>query len=462
MLGKINIQKINYVLHHIKLAYDIPAQISDQFQYVDSDFNSYKKGKIYFKLSELKLDLKKIKYSANIPVLFPLTDADNLFTIENDSLIFHDDLLKSSFFLLSGYQEHNNNTKDKLGRFHFHESIQYKLGITTLPVVNYYFDIILKGINLYCEKLQIADRIEQKIIFKNFGFLLTHDIDRIKLYSLNSIFYKIKQVFGLVENPYSLRKSVCLLFSYIFNFINPSAKDPFWNFKELVEIESKNNLKSVWFFLQKNKKHIDSYYRFTDQNIRNLLKYFTAIEHEIGLHGTVQSSHDAMHQKEQLTLLSEVSEKEIIGIRQHRLIYELPITSKIQSENGLKYDSSLGFAFHEGFRNSFCLPFRPYDFENDQMIDLWEFPLNAMDSTLLDYRKLSFDEIKESLFEIISEIKKFNGLFTLLWHNHYFDEDLFPGINKFYIELLADITNQKPQNLLGSQIITKLEEFKNI
>jgi len=89
------------------------------------------------------------------------------------------------------------------------------------------------------------------------------------------------------------------------------------------------------------------------------------------------------------------------------------------------------------------------------MINLWEIPLIAMDVTLFHYRQLSTDDALSAVKDLVNEIKKFNGVFTLLWHNTFFDEDRFPGIKKFYEGLLQYIHSERPQNKLGYEIINE-------
>ncbi len=81
-----------------------------------------------------------------------------------------------------------------------------------------------------------------------------------------------------------------------------------------------------------------------------------------------------------------------------------------------------------------------------------------MDVTLFHYRHLNNSEALESVKYLIHEIKKFKGVFTLLWHNDFFDEDRFPGIKSFYEALLSYIYSEKPVNELGYEIIDKCLE----
>ena len=122
------------------------------------------------------------------------------------------------------------------------------------------------------------------------------------------------------------------------------------------------------------------------------------------------------------------------------------------------YDTSLGYADREGFRNSYCLPFRPYNHQEDRMYDTWEIPLTVMDVTLFQYRKLKFDQALCSVRELLKEVNKFQGVFVLLWHNGQNDEFLMPGISQFYLDLLAAIAEREPENLQGPQIIERLNK----
>ena len=135
------------------------------------------------------------------------------------------------------------------------------------------------------------------------------------------------------------------------------------------------------------------------------------------------------------------------------------LAAVIHEKAGISYDSTLGFPEHEGFRNSYCFPFKLFDFQSDRMIDVWELPLNVMDVTLFHYRKLTKDEAYKSVEVILDEINRFNGLFTLLWHNDFFDEDRYPGISEFYANLLRMIKTYHPLSLSGKEISNRMKDL---
>jgi hypothetical protein len=158
--------------------------------------------------------------------------------------------------------------------------------------------------------------------------------------------------------------------------------------------------------------------------------------------------------------LNEITINAVEGNRQHRLLFKIPETMRNLSKCGISYDSSLGFAAHEGFRNSYCYPFKLYDFEKDEMIHVWEIPLVVMDVTLFNYRKLSFNSAMENMDLLVEEIIKHNGIFTLLVHPETLDEEERPGIFKFYESLLDLLLSKNIIQIKISQFLKKLNQIE--
>ena len=85
-----------------------------------------------------------------------------------------------------------------------------------------------------------------------------------------------------------------------------------------------------------------------------------------------------------------------------------------------------------------------------------------MDVTLFHYRNHDFESAQKSILEIINEIRKFNGIFTLLWHNNHFNEDLIPGITNFYTALISEIMSLGPDSISSEDIILKYNINRNL
>ena len=455
MKGFLNLAQIEYVLYHLGQHIDLNINLKDSIVFLESEENiAAHRNKIIFLLSEKEFNLNEVKWIQNLPVLFPGSPVNNFFHLSDSNIIFHHDLLKSSFYLLSGFQEKKIETHDSLGRFLYESSVQSKLNIIHKPVVNYYFEEIITGIREFCTLRGIE--FVKKVHFPGFAFFLTHDVDRVKYYNLNNFLYTAKLIFGLSKSDKKKAFLIKELFRIGINILNVfNRKDPFWNFKYLSDIEKKLELKSTYFFLPKDQKHVDAYYNIGDKKIRNLIEFLQCEGNEIGLHGTVRSHLSLVALDKIYKEFLSITGLKRIGIRQHRLMWMHPETAIRHEKVGIFYDSTLCFAAHEGFRNSYCHPFRLFDFENNRILSCWEIPLNVMDSTLFHNRKLSTSEALSSITTILNEIKKFHGVFTLLWHNSYLNEDDVPGIRRFYTDLLNLIKADKPEVLTGLGILDR-------
>ena len=455
MKGFLDLIQIDYVLFHLGQHIDLNKYLKESFIFIKSEeeIKEYR-NKIIFLLSAKEFNLDDVIWINEIPVLFPISHNNNIFHIYDGNIIFTQDLLKSSFYLLSGFQEKNIKAPDSLGRFSFESSIQSSLNIINKPVVNYYFEEIIKGIEEYCTLHDIE--FIRKVHFAGFAFFLTHDVDRVKYYNLNNFLFTSKLLFGLSKSDKKKTFLIKELFKIGLNILNVfNNKDPFWNFEELSDIEKRIGLKSTYFFLPKDQKHIDAYYNIKGKKIKHLIEFLQSEGNEIGLHGTVNSHNSILALGKIHKEFLAVTDLKQIGIRQHRLMWIHPETAIYHEKTGIVYDSTLCFATREGFRNSYCHPFRLFDFENNRMLSYWEIPLNVMDSTLFHYRKLSTMEAMNSITTILNEIKKFNGVFTLLWHNSYLNDNDVPGISTFYKELLVLVKKEKPEVLTGFEILNR-------
>ncbi|MCB9208122.1 MAG: polysaccharide deacetylase family protein [Ignavibacteriales bacterium] len=459
MNEKLNRSKIDYLFYHLNLHFVLTNKILESINFELS--SSQQNSQIIFPLSSKGLE--NIKYIDDIPILFPLNDEKKHFKIdENKNLIFNDDILKSAFYLLSGFQEFNTTPTGIYERFSYQQSIQKQLGIIKFPLVNHYFQIIIEGIEQFC----IANKIEfEKRSYwndKKFGFLLTHDIDRVDKYTIREIKLKIKQLSGFSKSKLNKKQTAKLLLKYISKFF--SSENPYWNFDWMKSIENKYGFKSIWFFLPQGDKNIDAYYSFNENRIKNLVSQLSDYGDEIGLHSTYFSINDEKVLKDNFESVKYLIGKSPTGNRQHWLRIKHPETLINLEKLGIEYDSSLGFFDNIGWRNSYSLPFKPYDFENDRMINVWELPLTVMDITLFEYQNLDLSAAKNEIDEIINVCEKYGGLFTLLWHNSNFDESINPGITNFYENILKSLNQMNIQNITGKEIISKLKQidFQNI
>ena len=417
-------KKFEYILDLFKQVYGINEDLSE------ITYGSESAGRVIIKQGRIQEIREKKAVSilpedaawqswnnVNIPFFFSTVN-NKILEEQEGRWIINYDIIASAFYLLSGWQEFFSVEKDEFGRFRYEDSCQYLLGITSLPVVNYYFDILKTAIELSQGKSIPARSWGNH----QFAVCLTHDIDTCESAWLQGSFYALK------------RKDILTPISLMYKKV--SGNDAWFNFSEILEIESRYNAKSTFFFLPRNKtmfgiKNAD--YRIKDRKFKTV---FDTIRHkgsEVGLHGSVGSNRDTELLKEDIIRTGS----DIRGNRFHFLLYDPKVTPGILENSGLLYDSSLGFAEAYGFRNSFCMPFKPYDILNDRPYSYWEIPLVLIDGTLQKYMKKSASDCLSDVGSLVDEIRKFGGCFTLLWHNTHFSQFKYPGWREVYMEILA-------------------------
>lgn len=435
---------IEYIFYHLNQL----SNIRDLEKYIFTDKNETSVTGIYFPLSAKSLDYNEIISIDSIPVLFPRSESKQWYTTEGKSIVFHHDILKSAFYLLSGYQEYGDVDYDEFGRYKYHESIQYLLGITDKPIVNYYFEIILYAIDRFCQLNNIPF---QRNIRTQPVLFLSHDVDRVKKYSVRNFAYVLLQLLKIKPSQEKFARRLKNVCDYAIGTLS-NQKDPYWNFNEILEFEKQLNITSTWYFLD-NTGDNNSTYSFESEKIGDLIRSISDKDGEIGIHGTFEGSESFQSLYESISRLNKVCLKPVSGIRQHYLKYIFPTTTYIQVKSQLEYDSTLGFAERIGFRNSYAYPFKLFDFDNNKVMDIWQIPLNVMDVTLLDYMKLPIDTFMNSIKPILDEVIKFNGVFSLLWHNCRLDEKEYQGINNEYQKILREINHSGLIPMKGEDVI---------
>ena len=115
--------------------------------------------------------------------------------------------------------------------------------------------------------------------------------------------------------------------------------------------------------------------------------------------------------------------QKIVEGREHYLRFEVPITWQVWENNGMKVDSTCGYADKEGFRCGTGNEFTVFNILTREKLKLKERPLIVMDCSLFDYNNNSYDEA-------IKKVRKMTKLtkdFTMLWHNSYIKHIKFYG-----------------------------------
>ena len=157
---------------------------------------------------------------------------------------------------------------------------------------------------------------------------------------------------------------------------------------------------------------------------RALIRRIYARGHEIGLHPSFETYLDADQLGREADKLRAVLNEESIpsvalGGRMHYLRWRTPETMRGWEQAGMTYDSTLGYADHVGFRCGTSHEYPAFDLQVRQRLRLRLRPLIVMERSLFSPKYLGVSA-EHALCEIATlkdRCRKFNGVFTLLWHN---------------------------------------------
>ncbi len=273
---------------------------------------------------------------------------------------------------------------------------------------------------------------------KKFAVCLTHDIDFAYPDKLYPIFGTAKafvhgDLTDAVKIPFSRVSRQCNLF---------------WNFREIMALESKYNAKSSFYFMALQPGEEDFNYKIED--LKAELRFISDHGWEVGLHGGHKSYNNFEDIVEKKHRLEKVLGKQVIGYRNHYLKFKVPDTWELLSKAGFKYDATFGYSDCAGFRNGACHPFRPYNLNTEKQIDILELPLIIMDRTLLkDYMRLDFKKAWELIKRLIDRVEQCNGVVTTLWHNNMLVEEQY---HKLYENLLEYASSKNAWIASGEEV----------
>jgi len=367
-------------------------------------------------------------YQDGVPVLFehrePLGVDDC--TLQPD-YVYTGDVIASTFLMLTRYEEVVASDRDAHDRFPASAGYGLQSGTLTRPVVDEYAQLIRQRLVPHVT----PDALEPP--WGSHAICVTHDIDRVR------IFDSLRHLGGVAKG--CLRKNPRRAGRVALDFLGTvtgRARDPLDNLESLSLRELRHGVRSTFLFLAGGDTKYDG--RYTLDAVREPIKRLRDAGHEVGLHG----SYGTYLSKEALLAEREALERAIgspvHSVRQHYLRFRVPDTWRAMESSGLRADSSVGFAEHEGFRAGTSFPFQAYDVTMDRTLDVWEVPLIAMDATLYGYRGLSSQQSQHVLEGLLETTRATNGILTVLWHNNAFYEPLYPGGSALFDWLLTSAT----------------------
>ncbi|SMC00454.1 hypothetical protein SAMN00120144_3381 [Hymenobacter roseosalivarius DSM 11622] len=402
--------RLAYVLRHFRLAYAaVPEELSVGYPETHPHLEIADAASGFFQAKAPYPPAPNWRewQGQQIPVFFDLTPEKPLLELlPSNRARIHADLISAAFYLLSGWQEYFSAERDQHGRFPYAASVQQRYGFVAVPVVNYYFDILRTAVEHITGQQALARRWGANAA--PFAAFITHDIDNC-------------QSAWKSEGKAALRGGQIARFGRL--LVRRLQGRDAWNNLEEVQAETGRwGAKSTFFFLGNPRRAANGTrnadYDLTKPRFQQRIRNLASAGAEVATHGSLGTAQNASQLQQEKAKLPVAA----LGARFHYLSWEPRQTPQVVAAAGLAYDSTLGFAEHFGFRNSYCLPFHPFDFEYGKAFDFLEIPLNVMDTTLHhpNYLQLAPDEIGPALRPMFEQIERFGGVCTVLWHNENF------------------------------------------
>ncbi|USG67135.1 polysaccharide deacetylase family protein [Brevibacillus ruminantium] len=377
--------------------------------------------------------LRDLLVEEELPIIWGAPLENGEYLVRNDSGIrLGVDIFGSSFFMLTRYEEAVKPDRDRHDRFPAIASLAYQEGFLDRPIVNEYLELLW-----WCLKA-LWPGLERKQ--HRFQMRISHDVDWPLGMAYIPITAVLRKAVGDVWRRHNLGLAMRRVQSLIKVKRGDLDADLYNTFDWIMNVCERQGLQTAFYFIAGHTAgQIDGLYHLEDEWIRKLLRRVHERGHEIGLHPSYHTYRDPAalnHEFQRLlaTLEDEGIVQQRIGGRQHYLRWENPTTWGLWAEAGLSYDSTLGYADHAGFRCGVCYDYPVYHLQTRQALQLVEQPLIVMEITVLEkiYMNLSREKAREEIEKLKARCRKYNGNFTLLWHNnvliHPLDAELFQVI----------------------------------
>lgn len=349
----------------------------------------------------------------DLPILY----GKNQLLKKNNSYICYFDIIASTFFLITKYQEYFNLTsRDQHGRFIGRESTQYLNGFLQEPIVDKYGEMLLKLLKDLGYAVEYP-KCEYSAIH------ITHDIDE-PWTNIGNFFTRCKLLTKSVLAK--LLKRNVEYYTTLLNYLVHRGKDPIDTFDIFFENEKKLKEKygsacqSYYFILACHKTdHDNDYFYANKEKTEKLVNRIVQNNSEIGIHVSYYAAKEKKLLDQEVKNFCDLLGNRPTLSRNHFLRLMEPHEMKWLIENDIKEDFSNCYADGGGFELGTCRPVYWINPLNMEMTDLLLHPMIFTESKLChpEYMNMSKEDAVEYIKKEFEIIKKYNGEIVVLFHN---------------------------------------------
>ncbi|WP_299525767.1 polysaccharide deacetylase family protein, partial [uncultured Lutibacter sp.] len=325
----------------------------------------------------------------------------------SETRYFNYDILASTFFVVSRYEEYLPTDLDVHKRFKAENSIAFKNNFLEIPIVNLWAlelkkEILKNELNFYFPKLK-------------YNFINSIDIDIAYAYKgkgkVRLIGSSLKAVFTF--NFKELKNRI--------NFFTKRNKDPYDSYNFIHRLQKQYKTKNIYFFQLGDYGKFDKNLSHKSKELKKLIKTLVK-KNTIGIHPSYASNYNKDKISIEIERLQKISNKKISNSRQHYLILKFPHTYEQLINCNIEHDYTMGYATQIGFRAGICTTYPFFNIIKNEERKLLITPFQIMDGSLNQYLNLSPIKAIEKITKLVDITKKNNGTFVSIWHNSTLSE----------------------------------------
>lgn len=332
------------------------------------------------------------------------------------------------FFLSRAEEERSGETeRDELGRFRPDASWQIRRRVPAQPLVDLLGYWLLGAINRAAGRAGLAGL--RKLPWpdgRRWAVALTHDQDQ-------SVRWRRRIARRMFDVARGGRDGRAGAWSRLRRTVGEGPIRETIFADRLLEWEERAGIRSTFFFLPVKRDRFGRRYDVGSPPFRDLLRRLSEGGHCVALHASLGAASSADTLRAEREVIARALGGGVTGVRHHYLRLRLPRTWRLHEEAGLRWDASLGYPDHPGFRAGTSFPFRPPGAGR-----FLAFPLTGMDRALAVAGLDSEDRWEEWN----EPTRRMGGLLDILWHPYFVDPELGEEREELFRTLLAWIASR--------------------
>jgi hypothetical protein len=301
---------------------------------------------------------------------------------------------------------------DRHGRLTFDASVPARAGLGDRPIVNEYVAFLGR---LLRERLGVSGRPRWPA-GRVAAIGLSHDVDLPDRYAF--LAHSVR--------PWRLRRSPRTYLRTTLRLAAQRTHDrhPYddWLFEPVMASEAKLGFRSTFFFAavpfhSSVGAPEDVAYDIAQPRFRRAFRSIDEAGFEVGLHASYRAHQDAARFAAERSRLAALAGAPIAGVRHHywQLGPDPAATLRAHEQAGFRYDSSIAFNDHVGFRRSVALPFRPFDPVLGRPLHTVQLPTFCMDGNLF-YESNDVEAAVRAVDGLVERIAATGGMGSIDWH----------------------------------------------